>query len=205
MAIKQDNDEIHKRLDALLDAEGEKLVKDVLWAYYQKSTLKKLSDESRGGLGLVKTPLQIDSEARHEAAKAMQPIESMLRIGVQLTFGRILVRILNDHVLRDMWVQDNARIVGKRGGRPRAVEAPHIQWLRERLEFQDREDPRPTAKEHFYKLKSHPDVEEADINYVSLMEDVLERYGYTWRADREEPRITLNTVTALLTKIRRGE
>lgn len=200
-------DEIPRRLEALFDSEREKLVKDVLWEHYQHSIRQAERDLVEGRIGFGIYPdfwERRETEAKDAAAKAIQPIQSRLEISVVFAFKRILGGILKDPLLRQMWIQDSARIVGKKGGRPGGREAAHIKWLRERLESNDRADPRPTAKEHFRKLNSHPDVEEVDDVGIRLSLEVLGQYGYVSRPGQEEPAITLNTVTSLLTKIRSG-
>lgn len=204
---KHDADVILRRLEALFDSEREKLVKDVLWEHYQDSIRQAKQDMVEGRIGFGIYPdfwERRETEAKDAAAKAVQPIQSRLEVSAVLAFTRILGGILNDPLLRQMWIQDNARIVGKKGGRPPGSEAPHIEWLRERLEFNDRADPRPTAKEHFRMLKSHPDVEEKDDLGIRLRLEVLGHYGYVSHPGQEEPEITLNSVSSLLTKIRKS-
>ncbi len=210
MAIKRpkhEEEEIQRRLEALFDSEGEKLVKDVLWEHYISSMrqIHRELDEGRRGFGIYPDAWERwERNAIDEATNAIQPIQARIELGAMLAFKRILVGILKDPVLRQMWIQDNARIVGKKGGRPEGSEAPHIQWLRERLEFNERCDPRPSAKEHFQKLERHPDVYEVDEQgNLRLSMEILEELG--WQPGKKEPAISPSSVSALLTKIRRGE
>lgn len=206
-----DQAEYVRRLEALFDREGVKLVKDALWEQYNVAHEKKLRDlvEGRRGFGIrVNTPMEtfheeIDQEAADEAVHAIQAIRSRLEYGAALAFKRILGGVLTDPVLRKRFVEDSAKLVGKGGGRPEG-EAPHIQWLRERLEVGEKEDPRPTAKEHYSRLKNHADVEEVDSHGIHLAFDTLASFGYVWREGKKEPRITLDSVRRMLTNIRNG-
>lgn len=213
MAKKQERDlaQIMERLEALFEREGERLVKDVLWEHYLESVEQKKLDLETGrrGFGLRRRSAQdiqdqIDAEAQDESIKAIRLIRRRLESGAETAFHRVLSGIFKDPVLRKLAIETSARIVGRGGGRP-SREAPHIQWLRGRLVINDKADPRPTAKEHLRMLGGHPDVDEVDINGIRLRVATLEQYGYVWQEGKEEPVISLSTVTSLLTKIRKGK
>ncbi len=125
-------------------------------------------------------------------------------VAAPLAFKRVLAGILRDSVLREGFLRDSARLVGRRGGRPAGREQAHTRWLRERLQVMIRRDPCPTAAQIFVELRHHPDVEDNERDHFTLRFEVLDQYGYAWRPGSEEPKITIKVVSRVLTRLRQG-
>lgn len=201
------NSKFNARIIAIEKKNSEKVMEDVLWVATQTKRIERenylatFSGRGIAGPGkLIHTP-------EEEAAAQVQPLANTIKNAVRMMFGAVLMDILHDPELRTYYLGRMSRLQGKKGGRPGGRQTAHIAWLEEKLRRQENlySDAIPafTAEDHFDAIRELPGIDgEDDAGSLTFCAGTLEEFG--WREGRAEPKITINSVREVLTRIRKG-
>lgn len=199
-----------KAIDKIVAIEkknAEKVLEDVLWIATEIKRIERASHLAIFSGRGIRGPGELIHTPEEEAAAQVRPLASTIKNAARMMFGNVLLDILGDPELRKYYLGRMSRLQGKKGGRPRGRQTAHIAWLEEKLRRHENlySDAIPafTAEDHLNAIRELPEIDgEDDAGSLTFCARTLEEFG--WCEGRAEPKVTINSVREVLTRIRRG-